>query len=393
MKRSKLKEITLHITDGEHATVEDTSNGSYYLLSNKNIVDGNIVINDEDRKISEKTYNKINRRTLLDKNDIVISTVGTIGKIALIKEKPNFEFQRSVGIIKCNSDVLLPEYLMYYLNLSDVQNRLRSLSKGAVQKCLFIKDLEDFIIDYPDSVEKQRDIIKSLVNIDIQIERNNAMVQKLQDLAQTTYSRWFNQFEFPNEEGKPYKSSGGKLVYNEELKKEIPIDWDFTHLEKLIKENPKSTIKAGEANNGEYPFFNSGESILRYSTPIIKGKNCFLNTGGTAGVKYFTKECSYSTDTWCITSLENYEEYLYLYLSSIIAIINNSYFAGSGLKHLQKSTFKEIKLLYPNIKIMQKFSNIISPIYDKISNNYFENQKLNILKNQLLPLLINGQLI
>ena len=185
MKRSKLKDLTLHITDGEHSTVIDTPNSSYYLLSNKNIVDGHIQITQEDRVISKDTFDKINRRTMLDKGDVVVSTVGTIGKVAIIKENPTFEFQRSVGIIKCNSTLLLPEYLMYYLNLSSVQNRLKALSKGAIQKCLFINDLEDFIIDYPESIEKQKEIVKSLINIDGQIERNNAMVQKLLSFVYT----------------------------------------------------------------------------------------------------------------------------------------------------------------------------------------------------------------
>ena len=185
MKRSKLKDLTIHITDGEHSSVIDTPATNYYLLSNKNIIDGNIVITEEDRTISKTVLDKINKRTLLSEGDVIISTVGTIGKTAIIKEKPFFDFQRSVGIIKCNSEKLLPEYLFYYLNLPTTQNRLKALSKGAIQKCLFINDLEDFIIDYPENIKKQKEIVKSLMNIDNQIERNNIMIQKLQTFVYT----------------------------------------------------------------------------------------------------------------------------------------------------------------------------------------------------------------
>ena len=187
MKRSKLKDLTMHITDGEHSSIVDTPDTNYYLLSNKNIIDGNIIITKEDRTISKTVLDKINKRTLLSKGDVIISTIGTIGKTAIIKEKPFFDFQRSVGIIKCNPEKLLPEYLFYYLNLSTVQNRLKALSKGAIQKCLFINDLEDFIIDYPENIKKQKEIVKSLMNIDNQIERNNIMVQKLQTFNFSTY--------------------------------------------------------------------------------------------------------------------------------------------------------------------------------------------------------------
>ena len=179
MKRNKLKNLTLHITDGEHSSVIDDKDGKYFLLSNKNIVDGNITITDADRKISKSTFDKINKRTKLEIDDIVISTVGSIGKTAMIKEKPNYDFQRSVGIIKCNKEQILPEYLLYYLNLPSVQKRLVKLSRGAVQKCLFINDLEELLIDYPETIEEQSKIVCSLMEIDTQIQRNNDMVHKL----------------------------------------------------------------------------------------------------------------------------------------------------------------------------------------------------------------------
>ena len=180
MKRSKLKDLTIHITDGEHSSVTDDVNGDYFLLSNKNIVDGNIVITDADRKISKSTFEKVNKRTKLDIDDVIISTVGSIGKTAIIKEKSNYDFQRSVGIIKCDKEQILPEYLLYYFNLPSVQKRLVKLSKGAIQKCLFINDLEELLIDYPETIEEQNRIVSSLTDIDAQIQRNNNMVHKLQ---------------------------------------------------------------------------------------------------------------------------------------------------------------------------------------------------------------------
>ncbi len=182
------------------------------------------------------------------------------------------------------------------------------------------------------------------------------------------------------------------MVYNEELKKEIPEWWKVDNLWSLIIEKEKSKIKAWDAADWDYPFFTSGDEILTYNSSLINWKNCYLNTGWNAWIKYFSRDCSYSTDTWCITSNKNYEEFLYLYLNSIIEIINKNYFAWSWLRHLQKESLKNIRIIIPDEATIAKFSNVVSPMFDFISGNYFETKRLKNLKNSLLPLLINGQL-
>ncbi|MEK7433307.1 MAG: restriction endonuclease subunit S [Cyanobacteriota bacterium] len=205
-----LDELAINITDGEHGSVIDDNNGNFYLLSNKNIINGNININNNDRKISEYSFNKIKKRTKLEKNDLVISTVGTIGKLAIIKDNNiNYDFQRSVGIIKCDNEKLKPEYLYYYFSLPYIQKMLINLSKGAVQKCLFISDLKNLVIEYPNDIKNQILICNILSTLDKKIEINNRINEELEAMAKTLYDYWFVQFEFPNEEGKPYKSRGG----------------------------------------------------------------------------------------------------------------------------------------------------------------------------------------
>ena len=116
MKKYKLGEICENITDGEHGTVVDSPDGEYFLLSNKNIVDGKIVINTTtDRRIDKQTFEKINKRTKLEKNDVLISTVGTLGKLCIIEDNLNYTVQRSVGIIKPNQEKLKSIFLKYLL--------------------------------------------------------------------------------------------------------------------------------------------------------------------------------------------------------------------------------------------------------------------------------------
>ena len=161
----------------------------------------------------------------------------------------------------------------------------------------------------------------------------------------------------------------------------------------IIIENQKSKISVGSAkgNNGILPFFTSGDAILRCNSAIITGRNIFLNTGGNADVKYYIGDCSYSTDTWCITCKNNLTAYLYLHLLSIKPEINKKFFKGTGLKHIQKDAIRLKPLYIPNEKELVAFNSISNKCLDAISKNWRENDRLCRLRDYLLPLLMNGQ--
>ena len=143
MNKYKLNDICINITDGTHSTVIDDETGSSYLLSCKNVKEGKIIINKTDRIINNETLLQLRKRTKMDKGDVVLTTVGTIGESSYIKDNsPNFEFQRSVAILKPNSDLVLSQYLHYFLISKDGQAKILSRIKGAAQPCLFLNDLK-----------------------------------------------------------------------------------------------------------------------------------------------------------------------------------------------------------------------------------------------------------
>ena len=161
----------------------------------------------------------------------------------------------------------------------------------------------------------------------------------------------------------------------------------------IIVENEKSAIQVGEAKgvNGSYPFFTSGDAILAWESVLIGGRNCYLNTGGNADVKFYVGEAAYSTDTWCITANNDLEDYLYLLLLSIKSELNKKFFQGTGLKHLQKPLLKDRSIYIPSKTEIIDFNTFVKPMFDKISTNMRENKRLDALRNWLLPLLMNGQ--
>lgn len=159
----KLKDLCIQICDGEHNTVVDDPMGDCYLLSAKNIKNGFLTIDEEqERIISRKEQNRINKRIKLEKNDVLLTSVGTVGETCIIlDDNINYIFQRSVAIFKPNPKKILPEYLYYTFRSCDFKEYLMMNTTGAAQPCLFLGFLQNIKIDLIE-MEKQIKICDTL---------------------------------------------------------------------------------------------------------------------------------------------------------------------------------------------------------------------------------------
>lgn len=279
-------------------------------------------------------------------------------------------------------------YLMYKLQF--LKSYLLSISHGGSSRnAITKKGLENIEIKIPRDANNISRLLDALSD---KVNNNNNIVKQLNSIAKTIYDYWFLQFEFPNEEGKPYKSSGGKMVWNEELQRDIPEGWSSAKLKDIIVENPKSKIKVSDVkNDGDIPFFTSGADILATSELLVSGLNCYLNTGGNADVKYYYGDASYSTDTWCITAKDDMKYILPFILDKIKPSMDKVFFQGTGLRHLQKNLLREYSICISNDDVSKKFEKIARDIFEQQHNLLAENRKLESLKEFLLPLLMNGQ--
>jgi len=175
-------------------------------------------------------------------------------------------------------------------------------------------------------------------------------------------------------------------------KKKIKIEskWDKMPIGQLILEHPKSKIKVGTAKdsqNGKYHFFTSGENILKYTEYLVENENIYLSTGGNAIVKYFKGRASYSTDTFVIKSNNESEfktMYLFYFLESIIDLINAHYFKGVGLKHLQKTDFRNIKIPLPPKEIQEQ---IVAEIGEIEGNEQNAKESIDEFKQNIFNLI------
>lgn len=164
-------------------------------------------------------------------------------------------------------------------------------------------------------------------------------------------------------------------------------------LDDIIVEQPKSPIQVGEAKeaSGTVPFFTSGEAILKWPEALATGRNCFLNTGGNADVKFYVGKSAYSTDTWCISAKNDMADYLYLLFYSIRLELNLKFFQGTGLKHLQKPLLRDRSIYIPSDIELREFNIEVKPWLSMISDNIRESEELISLRDWLLPMLMNGQ--
>ena len=170
------------------------------------------------------------------------------------------------------------------------------------------------------------------------------------------------------------------------MKQNIPKGWRMQRFGEVINENNKSSIKVRDAfTSGGFPFFSNGEKVLNYSKSIIDGKNIFMNTGGMAGVKFFDGDAAYSTDIYSFESKDN-TKYLYYLLLNSIEKINEKFFSGSGLKHLQKNNFKNFEFIFPRVDEQEKIVDILSTVDEEIQKadkiiSHIEKLKKGLLRN------------
>ncbi len=363
MEKTTLGEITISIYDGKHGDCKDKNGSGCYFISVKDLRSYDIDYSHA-RQIDEYDFEQNYRRTNLEEGDTIYANTGdTIGKSLYVTDNPlvkKTSFQKSVAIVKPDKSKVLPRYL-YYLMKYETE-RLRRAATGSGQKNLLLSTMRDFEISIHDK-PVQKDIVEVLAVIDKKVKNNIDINDNLANMAYDIYMHTFFS-QKPN----------GKL-------KDILIEAD------------KSTVQVGEAktSNGEYPFFTSGATILKWDIPFTDGRNCFLNTGGNADVKFYVGKAAYSTDTWCISAKDTLSDYLYLLLCSIKPELDQKFFQGTGLKHLQKPLLKDRPVYIPEEAELETFNNQIVPMFNIISENTRENQQLIALRDWLLPMLMNGQ--
>ena len=313
-----------------------------------------------EKRITQAGFDSIKSNTIKG-TSVMVGCIGwDMGNVALCMETCATNQQiNSITDIKSGYN---PLYLYYWLKTK--KDYLLSIASVTRTPILSKSTFEEILVPMPRK-DRQDAVAYVLSAIDKKIMLNNRINDNLQQMAYDTYMHLFWG-----------KKPNGKLG-------------------EIIIENAKSSVQVGEAKGvkSKFPFFTSGDTILEWDCGLTNGRNCFLNTGGNAGVKFYVGEAAYSTDTWCITANGELEDYLYLLLLSIMPELSQKFFQGTGLKHLQKPLLKDRKIYIPTSREIFHFNSKVKPWMNQISANSQENKYLSSLRDWLLPMLMNGQAV
>ena len=383
------KEISSGLTP-LRSNLEYWQNGTIPWLKTEQI--GEYRIKTTNEYVTQKALESTGLK-LYPKNTISVAMYGegkTRGNVSII-DYPMTTNQACCNIV-VNEDIVEPFYLYYFLKTQ--YHNLRKLSSG-VRKNLNSNDIKNYKINLPNKIV-QKNIVNFLCSIDEKIELNNKINSELENIAKILYEYWFVQFEFPDENERPYKSSGGKMIYHKELKREIPTTFERKELRDFCniftgKKDVNMTVE-----NGEYPFFSCAPEPLKSNDYIFDGEVILVAGNGsyTGRVSYYEGRFDLYQRTYACT-LKNINNniltFLYYYMKFFFEPQYKGGTHGSAIPYIVLGDLANLGIPY-NEQIINKFNNIVKPILGTYFRNCEENKQLTEIKDSLLPMLMNGQI-
>ena len=397
LKKYKLGEFVQSYGDGIHGTPEYNESGEYYFINGNNLETGKIVITDNTLRITETEYQKI-KRLIVKGKTILVSINGTLGRYAIYNGE-----EISLGKSACFLNLKDAKDVPFILTVVKAKEFTSYLERIAGQST--IKNVSPTqVINYefyaPALYENCLKNSTFLLKLDRKIELNRLINQNLEAMAKQLYDYWFVQFDFPNEEGKPYKSSGGEMVWNEKLKRKIPNEWDNCKLKDFInlfdsKRIPLSS-KDREERKGNYPYYGATGIMDYVNEYIFDGDYILLaEDGSTSDSKGFPIVQYIWGKNWVNNHahiiLPKNEQYLMFTYQMLRSIPAKQIETGSIQKKISQENLCEYNMVLPNSILIEKYESIISPLWEKRKLCIEEINALIKQRDELLPLLMNGQ--
>lgn len=420
MTTKLLSEISTNISSGLtplRSNAEFWENGTIPWLKTEQL--GEKYIYETNEHISEAALEKTSIK-LFPENSLSIAMYGegkTRGNLSILKKA--MATNQACCNVAIDPDKADFEYVYYFLRTQ--YDELRNLSSG-VRKNLNSNDIKNYPIRLPENLASQKKIANVLKVLDQKIELNNRINAELEAMAKTLYDYWFVQLDFPDAspqgQGKPYKTSGGKMVYNPTLKREIPEGWSNEVLGKIInmergvtygkedvldKDNDnaigvlRATNVTGnfvDINDLVYvpkSIVNQTQKIESFETIIVMSSGSKEHVGKN-GIYYFDEPLGFGAFCSKIVPKKGARSFVNTFLQTtwFRAYIKNQCL-GTNINNLTGDHINKCPIALPAKGLLERFEEVTGDIYQRISVNAIENQKLTALRDWLLPMLMNGQ--
>lgn len=408
LTRYKLGEI-LNVTRGASLSGEFyVTEGEYIRLTCGNFDYQNNCFKENKSKDNLYYVGDFRSEFLMEEGDIITplteQAIGLLGSTAIIPESGKYIQSQDVAKIVCKEDLLDKNFAFYLISSALVKQQLSAAAQQTKIRHTSPDKIKDCTVWIPELSEQKR-IGKLLRSIDSKIELNRQINQNLEAMAKQLYDYWFVQFDFPDENGQPYKSSGGKMVWNEKLKREIPKGWNVAKLTDEIELQygfPFSTdlfteqvtsvpvVRIRDILDNSISAYTTEEVEERY---LLQKQDLLIGMDGNFHINYWTDNVSYLNQRSVRLRAKN---------NSNVSIVQAKYdiqpyikaketrTKGSTVGHLSDKDMKELYVLVcPNEKAREKLDSILSMIVKNRNEVTFLIKQ----RNELLPLLMNGQII
>ena len=292
-----------------------------------------------------------------------------------------------------------PYFVFYLLKLLNFD----SLNSGSAQPSLNRNYLYPVKAMVPDPSEQKR-VVNVIRKIDQKIALNNQINAELEAMAKLIYDYWFVQFDFPDADGKPYKSSGGKMVWSEELKRDIPEGWEPRELCQIANitmgQSPAGTSYNADAvgklfYQGSTDFGWLFPTARQYTTEpsrLAKKGDILLSVRAPVGdMNIANADCCIGRGLAALNSYQGFDGYLFYVMKYFKQVFDRRNSQGTTFGSITKDDLHTLKVAYPSLQVLTDFESLVSPMNKMIFTRSSENQELAYLRDWLLPMLMNGQ--
>ena len=349
---------------------------------------------------------------LLHKGDLVIAmteqTRGLLGSSVIVPEDEMLLHNQRIGLVTCDEAKVDKLFLAYLFNVSYVRNQIENSASGTKIKHTSPEKIGEVIVRIPERIEDQQNIASLLVALDAKIDLNSRICAELEAMARTLYDYWFVQFDFPDEHGRPYRSSGGEMVWCQELKKEIPKGWKMGDLYDIAEyinglacqnyrpsegEASLPVIKIKEMHEG----ISAETELVSANIPeknIVEDGDILFSWSATLEAMYWAGgRGGLNQHIFKVVPKQGYpKEFVYHQISAYINhFVKMAESRKTTMGHITSDHLAQSRIVLPPIQVLTRFQALSAVAHERIIRVKKENRELTQLRDWLLPMLMNGQ--
>lgn len=360
----------------------------------------------------EKFYTgEVPEEHLHEAGDLIVAmteqAAGLLGSCARVPESGIFLHNQRLGLITTDSKKILKDYVYHLFKTKTVREQIRLTSSGSKVKHTSPERIYDVKVPLPPVAEQQK-IVDILDDLEKKIELNNRINAELEAMAKTLYDYWFIQFDFPDDspqgQGKPYKTSGGKMVYNPTLKREIPEGWSDKTLSQIADITMGQSPEGSSYNEeGAGTIFYQGSTDFGWLFPrtrqyttapsrMAKKGDILLSVRAPVGdINIANTDCCIGRGLAALNSKTGSDGFLFYVMKYFKQIFDRRNSEGTTFGAITKNDLHSLTLAYPTSDLLKKYDEIVTNYNKMIFERSLENQELTGLRDWLLPMLMNGQ--